>query len=384
MRTFRIIFHSLLALVAALLLAVVVGSQLPAVQQALGRRVSSALSKELGSEVKIERIALSGWLQLSAHHFSLNDEQHELLLNSDKLEAQLNPWQLIRGRVRIALATIEQPTINLYERPDGKWNYQFVIDKLASDSDPASEPLDLKVANLNIRKGQLSYRPTVAKGNPVRLDDVNAQLSLKELTSDGFRLRVRHLSLKMTDGDRMSAGVATKPSFSLSDMSFDLQQRGDTLTMTDARIELPHSQLTAQFSMVQSQESRVKSQESDVQRSSSTVHRPPFIVQRSMLKVDGYLTPTDISRFVQPLSHLNDKVNLSTQLTLKSQADGTTTIDAPFNISDPLGSYHVEGRLDHSSATSQLQLNQLFFSEAAVSRLAYAFKDEVKVPQRAR
>lgn len=159
----RIVSILLILLLTLLLLAGVVLFVLmtPSGQQFMTSQVNRYLKKKLDTRIEIGHIRLQWPKELGIENVYIEDLKGDTLLAARKLQAGVDMWGVLRGRIAIDQVVLEGVRGKVYRKaPDKDFNYQFIVDAFSSDS-PADTttgaPLDMSWNKLLIRQVHLSY-----------------------------------------------------------------------------------------------------------------------------------------------------------------------------------------------------------------------------------
>lgn len=115
----------------ALLLLIGLLIQTSPVQNYIIGKVTSKLSKDLNTEVRIKHVSLSFFDKVNLEGVLVRDQKKDTLLYAGALKARLTDWFFIRKKLVITYAGLEDAVIYL-NRKDSVWNYQFIADHFAS------------------------------------------------------------------------------------------------------------------------------------------------------------------------------------------------------------------------------------------------------------
>ena len=101
----------------------------------------SYLEKSTGKKVEIGRLAVTFFPRITIHVDDLAIKSPPLfppsyILKVARLDAQIDPWSLLRRPMVIRSLVLEQPVINLVSDPDGPWNFENPGAKNAPNSFP--------------------------------------------------------------------------------------------------------------------------------------------------------------------------------------------------------------------------------------------------------
>ncbi len=159
----RVVSILLILLLTLLLLAGVVLFVLltPSGQQFMTSQVNRYLKKKLDTRVEIGHIRLQWPKELGIENVYIEDLKGDTLLAARKLQAGVDMWGVLRGKIAIDRVVLEGVRGKVYRRsPDKNFNYQFIIDAFSSDTPAdtaAGTPLDMSWNKLFIKEVHLSY-----------------------------------------------------------------------------------------------------------------------------------------------------------------------------------------------------------------------------------
>ena len=133
----------------------------PTGQQFMTSQANRYLKKKLNTRVEIGHIRLLWPKELGIEHVYIEDLKGDTLLAAEKLQAGIDMWGVLRGKIAIDQVVLEGVRGKVYRKAPAKdFNYQFIVDAFSSDSpaDTASgKPLDMSWNKLLIRQVHLSY-----------------------------------------------------------------------------------------------------------------------------------------------------------------------------------------------------------------------------------
>lgn len=297
-------------------------------QKAFTEELALSLSDDFGSEVTIGSVEVGLFNRLILHDVSIRDLQGERLLKAKVVSVKIELRSLVRERLALRTVSLLDADINLYkEKEDGPTNFQFVIDTFADDEEEEEEesPLNLRINSLILRRVNVGYderyRPrTPRRFNPshIHVQQLNANISLKEISPQGLRLRIRSLAFKEHSG------------IEVRNIRLRLQASLTEARINDFEISLAHSQisqsdLTATYDVRKSLADlfptlRIEGSLRNVTLSSEDV-RPFARLPRTMdltarLSTDFSVTPQKISLTRLRLSDGNDWLRLQAEASL--------------------------------------------------------------------
>ena len=162
-------------------------------------RVTSAISRALGRNVSVSYIQLKLLPRpgLVLNNFVVADAPSygaEPMLRAETVTAYLRLSSLWRGRMEIGTLDLDNPSLNLVRRPDGRWNVQDVLER-ASQASPAptgelrseSRP---RFPYVEASSGRINFKLGEAK-KPFAFTDADFALWVDSENLWGVRLEAR-------------------------------------------------------------------------------------------------------------------------------------------------------------------------------------------------
>lgn len=212
------------------------------VQQFVGTQIEAQLEDLLHSDVQIGSVKIGLLNSVTLHDVLLKDRQGKDLLKSQLLSAKLQIAPLLDGRIVLRNIALIDTHIRLYKTTAGaRPNFQYILDAFKGE-EGGSQRLDLRINSLILRRCTLSYdewyrpRPTPMRFSPhhIALNNIDASISLKALTSDSLNLRVRHLAAHEASGVQ------------LRDLRLHIAANRTKATIKDFLLLTPHSRIAQQ------------------------------------------------------------------------------------------------------------------------------------------
>jgi hypothetical protein len=228
--------------VPVVLLALVYGLLwLPPVQRKITDAALEAVMKKTQNQLSIGKIDFRPFNRLQLQEVYAGDRQGDTLLYAGRVSAGFNLLGLLDNRLRITSVRLEDFVVQVQkDRPDGDFNFQFLIDAFAPESpDSASSSLDIRIRDIRLKRGRIHYRvlsePVLPDSlfdvNRIRLEQVDAKIDIRlPATGDG-EVRIRSLSF------------AEKSGLQVTHLQAILQWTGGQYRLREAQLRLPHSQL---------------------------------------------------------------------------------------------------------------------------------------------
>ncbi len=144
--------RTLLAIFALLLLSWLLIQTTPVQNYIIGK-ITTRLSKDLHTEVRIKHVSLSLFDKVNLEGTLIRDQKKDTLLYAGAVKVRLTDWFFIRNNLVIKYAGLEDAFIYLHRR-DSVWNYQFIADHFASPDTTKtknSKPMQLGLEKLDFK-----------------------------------------------------------------------------------------------------------------------------------------------------------------------------------------------------------------------------------------
>ncbi|MDR2087299.1 MAG: translocation/assembly module TamB domain-containing protein [Dysgonamonadaceae bacterium] len=287
MKTFKYTIRILLCFLTVFYLLPAVALQIPYIQQEISTAVTGYLEKKLNTEIHIDHFELKPFNKLTLKNVFLKDQAGDTLFTAKRISAGFDLIPLFKKKFRFH--SVQLFSFNLHlnrENPEAPLNIQYIIDAFRSDDNEENAPVEVNIKNVNLRRGNLTYRVKTAAPTPglfhpddLHLQAISAKISLENLDRDAWDIRLDKLSLTEKSG------------FRLQRLSFHLNTAGNKARIDRLNMELPSSKV--QITDIQLDYSRTK-----------TLEEMP--VQISIEPSTIYLK--DLAPLVPALAHYDNKI----------------------------------------------------------------------------
>ncbi|MFZ9661655.1 MAG: hypothetical protein ACO29O_07235, partial [Chitinophagaceae bacterium] len=160
------------------------------------QRVTSQLSKDLDTKVRIRHVSLRLFNKLSLDEVYIEDRKKDTLLYAGHLKVNITDWFFLKKNVFIQYIGLEDAVVNL-NRKDPKWNYQFIIDAY-STTDTSSNPskMQLHLRKLDFKNVHFTYRDQWIG------QDLEGKLKSLVMEADTFQINKRYIRIQSLNIDR--------------------------------------------------------------------------------------------------------------------------------------------------------------------------------------
>ena len=167
------------------------------------------------------------------------------------------PLGLVKKKIRISGAQLIGARAIIYKDGEEPYNFQFLVDAFSS-KDTTSSPLDLGIAALVVRRGEVRFdrldKPTTPdKFNPNHLHIKDLSLTARVFVQkpDSLAIDLRSLSFREQSG------------LQLQKLSFEVEAGKSNPNIRDLWIELPNTIIKSEELRAEREEWRVKTDAED-------------------------------------------------------------------------------------------------------------------------
>lgn len=176
--------------------------------RAITNATTNILSNKIGSKVSIGEVEIGLFNRVILKDVKVYDKHKETLLKADLMTAKIELRSLFRKPLSLRTISLLDADINLYKQSiTAPANFQFIIDAFASKKPSEKSALNLRINSLILRRVNVKYNelyktesPRLLNPSHLNLSEINANISLKEITSDSLRLNIRSLAFKERSG----------------------------------------------------------------------------------------------------------------------------------------------------------------------------------------
>jgi hypothetical protein len=163
-------------------------------QNYLVRQVTSRLSKNLNTDIRIGHVSFSLFNRMYLEGVLVKDLQKDTLLYAGKVKVRITDWFFIRDKTVIHYAGLEDAKINLY-RKDSVWNYGFLQDYFSGGKSSGGKKggIDLDLKKIELRN--ISFSQT----DGWRGEDMIFRLKSMALTADEINLNSKKATIALLD-----------------------------------------------------------------------------------------------------------------------------------------------------------------------------------------
>ena len=225
-------------LVGAYLLLLLVLNFGPSRRMLVGE-ITDFLARKLQTEVHIGDVQVGLFNRLIVSDVWVKDQQGKMLLEAGRVTAKIELRSLLKDQLSLRTVSLLDAHVGLYrKKADVPYNFQFVVDAFASKTPQEKSKLDLRINSIILRRVSVDHDLLYVGRKVGQFDlahlsvsDINANVSLKSLTDDRIRLRVRSFAFRERSG------------LQLDNLCFKLDADRKGAAIDDFEFVMPHSRL---------------------------------------------------------------------------------------------------------------------------------------------
>ena len=231
-----------MAVIAALLFLLLMSMRLGYVKSRLASFVSAEMTGRYGVPLDVAEVEVRSLNDVRLRGVVLYDACGDTLLCADEARAYLQTKRLLKGEVRVNTLVLAAPDIRLERAAPGEdLNAGFLIGLFSRDSKEEKSKIDLRINQLLVYDGKLSYDVLSEVRDSIGFDpehvsvtDFSCNLSLRELRDDRLDLYIRSISGKESCG------------FVLERLRGNVYKEGNGIQLSDLELRTPLSSIVSQ------------------------------------------------------------------------------------------------------------------------------------------
>jgi hypothetical protein len=200
LRRFLITIISILVFFTLLILSL----RLPVVQNFIKDKLVVYLEKKIKTKVSLERVYIGFPNSLVMENLYLKGQEVDTLLAVKKLDVGLNMFKLINSTADITSVDMEGARANVVRKPDGKFNFDYIIDAFATTDkeESPSKPFIISLDKINLKDIGVTFNDQQSK-NDINLyfksfdtrvktfDLANNKYAVNDINLDGLKLKLK-------------------------------------------------------------------------------------------------------------------------------------------------------------------------------------------------
>jgi len=178
--------------------------RLPAVQNFVKDKLVVYLEKKIKTKVSLERVYIGFPNSLVMENLYLKGQNIDTLLAVKKLDVGLNMLKLINSTADITSVDLEGARANVVRKPDGTFNFDYIIDAFATTDkeESPSKPFIISLDKINLKDIGVTFNDQQSR-NDIKLyfksfdtrvktfDLQNNKYAVNDISLDGLKLKLK-------------------------------------------------------------------------------------------------------------------------------------------------------------------------------------------------
>lgn len=199
-KRFAITIISILVFFSLLVLSL----RLPVVQNFIKDKLVVYLEKKIKTKVSLERVYVGFPNSLVMENLYLKGQDIDTLLAVKKLDVGLNMLKLINSTADITSVDLEGARANVVRKPDGKFNFDYILDAFATSDkeESASKPFIISLDKINLKDIGVTFNDQQSR-NDIQLyfksfdtrvktfDLQKNSYAVNDINLDGLKLKLK-------------------------------------------------------------------------------------------------------------------------------------------------------------------------------------------------
>ncbi|WP_160136102.1 translocation/assembly module TamB [Chryseobacterium sp. c4a] len=200
LRRIAITFISILVFLTLLILSL----RLPAVQNFIKDRLIVYLEQKIKTKVSLERVYIGFPNSLVMENLYLKGQDVDTLLAVKKLDVGLHMLKLINSTADITSVDLEGARANVVRKPNGKFNFDYIIDAFATNDkeESSSKPFIISLDKIKLNDVGVTFNDQQSKNDinlyfksfdtRVKKFDLNKNTyAVNDINLDGLKLKLK-------------------------------------------------------------------------------------------------------------------------------------------------------------------------------------------------
>ena len=157
-KTIKYLLITLLT-ITLLLIGLVFSLKIPAVQNYVKEYLVDYLEEKIQTKVSLEKVYVDFPTSLVMQDLYLQGQDVDTLLYVKKIDVGLDIWQLLKNKADIKSIDLEGVNTNVIRKPDGTFNFDYIINTFATKDEEESEskPFIISLDKIKLKKIAISF-----------------------------------------------------------------------------------------------------------------------------------------------------------------------------------------------------------------------------------
>ncbi|TRX43017.1 translocation/assembly module TamB domain-containing protein [Flavobacterium restrictum] len=207
-----------LATLLIVLLLLVIGVHIPAVQNFAKAKIVSYLETKIKTKVVVAKLEFGILKQIKLEGVYFEDQKKDTLLSGKLLAVDISLLQLVNNKIQINSIALEGITSYLNRDKKGIFNFDYLTKAFATPDDPkdTSTPMVLSIDKIDLNQIKINYNDALSHNEAsVVLKHFDTRIKTFDLDAMSFdvpKFKINGLQLKIKQGLLTKAVTATQQS----------------------------------------------------------------------------------------------------------------------------------------------------------------------------
>jgi len=205
----KITIWSLISILSLIIISIILLS-IPYIQTLIAKKAASYFSKELNTEISIDRVKISLKLDVYFENLKICDQRHNSMIEVEKLSADIGNIYFFNKIILINSIDLKNPKINIkkYET-DSVFNIKFLIDYFSPKTKSNNKKWSFKANSFLLNNVCINFDnnhkdKALTQGfidfNHLKLSNFNLKIENINIKGDTILARINHLSIFDSSG----------------------------------------------------------------------------------------------------------------------------------------------------------------------------------------
>ena len=192
--------------ILVLIILLILSLRLPAVQNYVKDKLIVYLEKKIKTKVNLDKVYIGFPNSLVMENLYLKGQDIDTLLAVKKFDVGLDMWQLMKSKADLTSIDLEGVRANVVRKPDGKFNFDYIIDAFATSDkeqeEKPSKPFIISLDKIKLKDIGITFNDQQSR-NDIKVyfnsfdtrvktfDLQNNNYAVNDIKLDGLKLKLK-------------------------------------------------------------------------------------------------------------------------------------------------------------------------------------------------
>ncbi|MDL2243598.1 translocation/assembly module TamB domain-containing protein [Bacteroidales bacterium OttesenSCG-928-J19] len=324
------------------------------IQQKIKDIALKEVMKITGNRMEIGKLKFRPFNKLTLENVYVADLKGDTLVYAKDLSASFDLFKIFDDQLLITGISLDDFLINVNQDSlGGEFNFQFLIDAFASDTEKeeSESVLAIQIKDIVLNKGRVNYDilseprlDSIFDFNHIALRDIQASMDINSLDMEALDISLNRFALKEQSG------------FSLDKIGAKLKSEGKIISLKKLEFNLPQSQITIP--------------EARIDYTGGSMEQIMELASYSLELGNCYINPADIRMFYPPIAGLKDQLRFSGNVSGKLPKIDVSSLNISYGKGLALDASALLEDFTHwDKSRFRIELHQLILSSEGMAEL---------------